>query len=318
MRIVVLDGHTLNPGDNPWEAVAALGDLTVHERTPPDQIVARARDAEIVLTNKTPLTAATLADLPRLRFVAVLATGYNIVDVTAARQRGVPVANVPVYGTDAVAQFVFALLLELCHHVGAHHAAVHGGRWTRSADFCFWDHPLRELAGSTIGIVGFGRIGRRVGEIAHAFGMSVLAADQVQDRSPQNQPFAWRSVDEIFAEADVVSLHCPLTDQTTGLVNAVRLARMKPDALLINTARGPLVVEGDLADALNAGRIAGAAVDVVAVEPIRADNPLLTAKNCLITPHIAWATLAARRRLMQTTAENVVAFLAGTPQNVVN
>ncbi len=318
MRIVVLDGHTLNPGDNSWDAVAALGELTVHDRTGPEQIVERAAAAEIVLTNKVPLTAETLEQLPRLRFIAVTATGYNMVDVAAARGRGIPVANVPEYATDCVAQTVFALLLELCHRVGYHNAAVKAGKWARCADFCFWDWPLVELAGKRMGIVGFGRIGRRVGRIAHALGMEVLACDVSRDRPPEYRPFAWMEAGELFAAADVVSLHCPETPATAGMVNRELLERMKPRALLINTARGPLVVEADLAAALNAGRIAAAAVDVVAVEPIRLDNPLLSARNCIITPHIAWAALAARRRLMAATAENVAAFLAGKRVNVVN
>jgi glycerate dehydrogenase len=318
MRIVCLDGHALNPGDNPWTDVEALGDFTVYDRTPNDEIMARAAGAEVVLTNKTPLTAQTVAELPDLRFISVLATGYNVVDVEAARARGIPVSNVPVYGTDSVAQFVFALLLEHCHNVALHSGQVHAGEWAKSVDFCFWRTPLVELAGKTMGIVGFGRIGRRVGELAHAFGMSVWAQDPIGGEPPDYEPFAWKDVDELFAGADVVSLHCPQTAENQGMVNADLLACMKPDATLINTARGGLVNEADLAAALNEGRIAGAAVDVVSTEPIRPDNPLLAARNCLITPHIAWASLAARKRLMRTTAENVAAFIAGTPVNVVN
>ncbi len=319
MKIVVLDGYTLNPGDNPWDAVERLGQLTVHDRTPPELIVERAREAEIVLTNKTPLSIATLAHLPRLKFVSVLATGYNIVDIAAARQRGVVVSNVPEYATDSVAQFVFALLLELCHHVARHDAAVKGGQWAKAGlpaearrlaeagDFSFWETPQIELAGKRIGIVGHGRIGRRVGEIARAFGMEVLSCGR--DREQMRR---------VFAEADVVSLHCPQSAENVGLVNRELLGLMKREAFFINTARGGLVVEQDLADALNAGRIAGAAVDVVSVEPIRPDNPLLSARNCLITPHLAWASLAARRRLMAATARNIEAYLAGKPMNVVN
>ena len=318
MRIVVLDGHTLNPGDNPWDDIAELGELTVYDRTPADAILERARGAEVVVTNKTPLSAATLAALPKLRFIAVLATGYNVVDVAAARERGIPVSNVPEYSTNAVAQFTFALLLELCHHVGAHDASVKSGEWSASTDFCYWTAPLVELEGRTMGVVGFGRIGRRVGELAHAFGMNVLACDVVRSDPPEYERFAWRKLADLAAESDVVTLHCPQTPENTGMVNAELLGMMKPDAFLLNAARGGLVVEADLAAALNAGRIAGAAVDVVGTEPIPERSPLLTARNCLITPHIAWAALAARRRLMRTTAENIAAFLAGSPVNVVN
>ena len=318
MRMVVLDGYTLNPGDNPWEAVAALGELTVHDRTAPGQVVPRSAGAGILLTNKTPISAETLSALPQLKFISILATGYNIVDVAAAADRGVVVSNVPVYATDAVAQFTFALLLELCHRAGDHASAVAGGRWAACEDFCFWLAPQVELAGKRMGIVGFGRIGRRVGQLAHAFGMEVLAADVSRDEPPPYGPFAWADVPELFAAADVVSLHCPQTPQTAGMVNAELLARMKPSAFLVNTSRGGLVVEADLAEALNAGRIAAAAVDVVSAEPIAPDNPLLTAKNCIVTPHIAWASLEARRRMMAVTAENVAAFLAGRPINVVS
>lgn len=318
MHIVVLDGYTLNPGDNPWDEVACLGELTVYDRTPAAQIAARARPAQILLTNKTPLAAETLAQLPALRFISVLATGYNVVDVVAARKRGIPVSNIPVYGTDSVAQHVFALLLEHCHRVADHDAAVHQGRWTASEDFSFWLTPLIELAGLKMGIVGFGRIGRRVGELAHAFGMEVLAYDLHRGEPPPYQPFAWRELEEVFAEADVVTLHCPQTAENLHFVDRELLARMKPTAFLINTARGGLVDEQALAEALNSGRIAGAAVDVVSREPIEPDNPLLTARNLLITPHLAWATRSARKRLMQMTAENIRAFLAGRPINVVN
>ncbi len=316
-RIVVLDGYTLNPGDNPWDAVAALGDVTVHDRTPSDRILDRARGAHILLTNKTPLTAETLAQLPDLRYVSVLATGYNVVDTAAARAKGIPVSNVPIYGTDAVAQFVFALLLNHCHGVARHAEAVRQGEWSRCEDFCFWTQPLVELAGMTMGLVGFGRIGRRVGDLAHAFGMKLLVHDLFQG-DPPSYPVEWTDTGDLFARADVVSLHCPQTEDNTNLVNRDLLRRMKPSAYLINTARGGLVNEQDLADALNEGRIAGAACDVVSAEPIRPDNPLLTAKNITLTPHIAWAALAARRRLMQTTAENIAAFLAGAPIHVVN
>jgi glycerate dehydrogenase len=318
MKIVVLDGYTLNPGDNPWDELARLGGLTVYERTPGDQVVARAADAEIVLTNKTPLTAATLAQLPRLRFIAVLATGYNVVDVAAARTRDIPVSNVPEYGTDSVAQHVFALLLELCHHVGLHDGAVKAGEWTRAVDFCFWETSPIELSGLTMGIVGLGRIGHRVGALAHAFGMNVLAAGGTRRVDPGYRPFAWTTIPQLFAVADVISLHCPLTTDNAMFVNRDLLQHVKPSAFLINVARGGLVEEAALAAALNAGQLAGAAVDVVSSEPMHADNPLLRARNCIITPHIAWASLAARRRLMATSVKNVEAFIAGRPVNVVN
>ncbi|MCC7350650.1 MAG: D-2-hydroxyacid dehydrogenase [Phycisphaerales bacterium] len=314
MKIVVLDGYTLNPGDNPWESLQALGEVVIHDRTLPGQIVERSADAQVVLTNKVPLSAATLAQLPKLKLIAVMATGYNIVDIHAARQQGVVVCNVPTYSTESVAQFTFALLLELCHRVGAHDALVHEGAWTRSADFCFWRHPLIELSGRTMGIVGFGRIGRRVGQIAEAFGMKVLAGSA--SGSPVRADRV--SLERLFAESDVVSLHCPQTPANAGFVNRELLKVMKPSALLINTARGGLIHEQDLAEALNANRLGGAAVDVVSAEPMRADNPLLGAKNCIITPHIAWATLSARQRLMETTVRNVEGFMSGRPENVVN
>ncbi|MBI4517905.1 MAG: D-2-hydroxyacid dehydrogenase [Deltaproteobacteria bacterium] len=318
MKLVVLDGYTLNPGDNPWAALARLGELTVYDRTAPELTVERARPAEIVLTNKTPLSAATLAQLPVLRFIGVLATGFNVVDTEAARARGIAVSNVPEYGTNSVAQHVFALVLELCHGVGRHNAAVHAGEWSRARDFCFWEAPPLELAGLTMGIAGFGRIGRRVGELAHAFGMNVIAAGGSRRDPPNYEPFAWVEMPELFARADVVSLHCPLAADNHEFVNRELLGRMKPSAFLINTARGGLVHESALAEALNAGKLAGAAADVVSVEPIRPDNPLLHARNCLITPHLAWGSLAARRRLMAITVQNVAAFLAGRPINLVN
>ncbi len=317
MKIVVLDGFTLNPGDNPWNDVAALGELTVHDRTPAHKIVERAEGADIVLTNKTPLTAQTLAHFPALKLICVLATGFNVVDTAAARNRNIPVCNVPIYGTDSVAQFVFALLLEMCHHVAEHNQAVRN-EWSTSADFCFWKNPLVELSGLKMGIVGFGRIGRRTADVAHALGMEVWAYDAVKGNDPDYKPFRWASLEELFEGCDVLSLHCPLTDTNKGMVNAALLKRMKKTAFLINTSRGPLINEADLADALNRGQLAGAAVDVVSSEPICPDNPLLKAKNIIITPHLAWATLAAQRRLMQITAQNIAAFQAGSPINVVN
>lgn len=321
MRIVVLDGFTVNPGDNPWDELAQLGELEVHDRSADDEVSERARGAPIVLTNKTQLGADVLARLPGLRFVSVLATGYNVVDVVAARELGVLVANVPEYGTDSVAQHAIALLLELCQRVGEHDAAVRAGEWERSPDFCFWHQPPIELARLTMGVVGFGRIGRRVAELAHAFGMRVIASHGGRGPAPRPAPpwapFAWRSTREVFAEADAVSLHCPLGPDNERFVNAALLRVMKRTALLVNTARGALVDEAALAAALGAGEIAGAALDVVADEPMRGDNPLLGTRNCILTPHMAWGSLAARRRLVATTVENVRAFLAGRPINLV-
>jgi glycerate dehydrogenase len=316
MNIVVLDGFTLNPGDLSWAELESLGPCALYDRTRPADLLVRAVGAEILLTNKTELTDDSIRNLSNLQYIGVLATGTNVVDLAAARARGIPVTNVPTYGTKSVAQMTFALLLELAQHVGHHAQTVREGRWTRSADWCYWDRPLIELDGLTLGLVGFGRIGRAVSEIAAAFGMTVLTCD------PAAKPTApaVRSVEleTLFRESDVVSLHCPLTPQTANLVNARRLSLMKPTAFLLNTSRGPLVDEPALADALNSGRIAGAALDVLSAEPPPAGNPLLTARNCLITPHLAWATRAARSRLMKIAVENVRAFLQGKPQNVVN
>jgi glycerate dehydrogenase len=316
MNVVVLDGFTLNPGDLSWEDLQSLGPCTIYDRTPPAELLRRAADADILLTNKAALTASTIQNLPRLKYLGVLATGTNVVDLAAARARGIPVTNVPAYGTKSVSQLTFALLLELAHHVGHHAQTVRDGRWTRSTDFCYWDFPLIELDGLTLGIVGFGRIGRAVGDLGIAFGMKVLACSRTAGVAPPCVRFV--ELDTLFHESDVVSLHCPLTPQTANLVNARRLSLMKPTAFLLNTSRGPLVDESALADALNSGRLAGAALDVLSAEPPPADNPLLTARNCLITPHLAWATRAARARLMKIAVENVRAFLHGTAQNVVN
>ncbi|MCX6898911.1 MAG: D-2-hydroxyacid dehydrogenase [Verrucomicrobia bacterium] len=317
MKIVVLDGYTLNPGDLDWEQFKALGDFETHDRTPQAQTVERARDAEVVLTNKTVLDHAVIAALPRLRYIGVLATGYNVVDIKAARERGIPVCNVPEYGTANVAQAVFALLLELTNRTGHHAQTVREGRWTATTDFCYWDFPLLELSGLTLGIVGCGRIGRAVARIGHAFGMKVLASVRRTMRNAGDET-RFVDLDTLFRESDVVTLHCPLTPETKELINAARLAQMKRTAFLINTARGGLVNEADLADALNHDRLAGAGLDVLSVEPPPADNPLLRAKNCVITPHIAWATRDARARLMQVAADNLRVWLRGQPQNVVN
>jgi len=318
MKIVVLDGYTLNPGDLSWRGLEELGTLQVYDRTEASLILERAQGAELALTNKTPLTAETLKQLKSLRYIGVLATGYNIVDVKAAKELGIPVSNIPTYGTASVAQFAFALLLELCHNVKLHSDAARAGEWTSNKDWCFWKTPLVELAGKTMGVVGFGRIGREVGKIADAMGMRVIAHDSVQTNPPAYEGFRWAGVEELLRNSDVVSLHCPLFPETQGLMNAQRLALMKPSAFLINNSRGPLIVDQDLADALNAGRLAGAGVDVLSVEPPPASNPLLTAKNCLVTPHISWATKEARGRLMTLAVDNAKAFLAGKAQNVVN
>ena len=314
-QIVVLDGHTLNPGDLSWDAIAAQGEFTVHDRTPPGQVVERAVDAEIVFTNKALLPADTIEAIPALRYIGVLATGYNVVDTDAAATRGIPVTNIPAYGTASVAQMTFALILELASQPALHNSSVRAGDWIECPDFCYWQKPLVELDGLTLGIIGYGAIGQAVVNLGRAFGMNIL----VHTRTPheaENVRFA--DCETVFCEADIVSLHCPLTNENQGLVNAERLALMKPTAFLINTGRGPLVDEAALADALNQSQIAGAAVDVLSVEPPSADNPLLSAKNLVITPHIGWATQAARARLMEIAAANLRAFLVGSPVNVVN
>lgn len=317
MKIVVLDGYCLNPGDLTWDALRAFGEVEVHERTAPGEAEARARGAALVLTNKTPLPAAVLERLPDLRYIGVLATGYNIVDVKAAARLGITVTNIPTYGTESVAQFVFALLLELCHHVGLHSDAVRAGEWSSSPDWSFSKSPLVELAGKTMGVVGFGRIGRAAGRIAEAMGMRVIANDTYQENPSSWEGFRWAGLEELLRESDVVSLHSPLFPQTQGMINARTLAWMKASAFLINTSRGPLIVDSDLAAALNAGRIAGAGLDVLSAEPPLASNPLLSARNCLITPHIAWATREARTRLMDLAIQNIGSFLSGNPVNVI-
>ena len=313
MRIVILDGLTTNPGDVSWEPLERLGSLTVFDRTAPGDVAARAVDADAILTNKAIVGREQIAALPQLKYVGVLATGFNIVDVAAARERGIPVCNVPEYSTPNVVQAAWALILELANRVGHHDRTVHEGHWAACHDFCYWHGELVELAGRTLGIVGHGRIGRGVAAVGRAFGMRVIHHRRQGGGDP-----ACVDLDTLFRESDVVSLHCPLTPETKGLVDARRLAMMKPTAFLVNTARGPLVDEAALAAALNAGQLAGAAVDVLSVEPPPASNPLLTAKNCVITPHVAWATRDARRRLIDVTAANLAAFAVGQPQNVVN
>lgn len=320
MKIVILDGYTENPGDLSWGGFEALGELTVYDRTPfadgTQEIMRRAKGAEIVITNKTPISAETLAALaPELRYIGVLATGYNVIDVAAAAARGIPVCNIPTYGTTAVAQFVMALLLELCHHVGDHSRTVRQGDWSRCPDFCYWNTPLVELAGKTFGVIGYGRIGRAAAKLAAAFGMEVLAYDAF---AAGDGTARMVTLDELLAQSDVISLHCPLFPETRGIINRDTIAKMKDGVLLINTSRGPLVAEEDLAEALASGKVAGAGLDVLSVEPARADNPLLKQQNCLITPHIAWAPKESRQRLMDIAVANLRAFLDGAPQNVVN
>jgi glycerate dehydrogenase len=317
-EIVVVDGYTVNPGDNPWAPLEILGHLQVHDRASPESLPAIAGAADIVITNKFTISAEAIATLPALKFIAVTATGYNIVDIAAARARNIRVSNVPEYGTQTVAQFTWALILELCHRVAIHAKSVSAGDWSKCPDFSYWLSPQVELAGKNLGLVGFGRIAQQVAKIGAAFGMNVLASGRPGSKRPRDPSVQWLSTEDLFAASHVVSLHCPLTKDTEQLVNRQLLSRMRPDAFLINTSRGGLVNERDLADALRAGQLAGAAVDVVSQEPIRPDNPLLGAPHCLITPHIAWSSLAARQRLMHCTAENVAAFLAGKPINVVN
>lgn len=312
MKIVILDAYTANPDDLSWDALGQLGELTAYDRTAPGDVAARIAGAEIVLTNKTPVTAQVMVGAPALRYIGVLATGYNIVDVEAARARGITVTNIPAYSTEAVAQLVFAHLLEICHHVGHHSAAVHAGRWAASPDFAFWDYPLMELQGKTMGIIGYGRIGRAVGRIARAFGMNVVASG-TRRACPELVP-----LDELLRVSDVISLNCPLTPETRGLICQDTLARMKDGVIIINTSRGPVVNEADLRAALVSGKVYAAGIDVASQEPIQPDNPLIGLANCFITPHIAWAPYEARVRLIDIATDNVRAFLEGRAQNVVS
>ena len=317
MKIVVLDGYTENPGDLSWEGLEALGSLTVYDRTPKDQIVGRIGDAQIVVTNKTPITRETIDACPSMKMIAVLATGYNVIDYAYAKEKGIPVANVPTYGTHIVSQYAVGLLLEICSHFGHHNRTVHEGRWEQCEDFCYWDFPMIELYGKTAGIIGLGRIGQASAQILDGFGMRVLAYDTVQ--SDEGRKYAeYTDLETIFAETDVIFLHCPLFPATEGIINKENIAKMKDGVILINNSRGQLVVEQDLADALNSGKVYAAGLDVVSTEPIRGDNPLLSAKNCIITPHISWAAKDARQRIMDITVANVKAYLDGAPVNVVN
>jgi glycerate dehydrogenase len=317
MKIVVLDGYTLNPGDLTWGGLEKLGDLIVYDRTPEDKIVERIGDAEIIFINKVKITREIL-EQTNVKYIGVLATGFNVIDIEAAKEKGILVSNIPTYGTASVAQMVFALLLEICHHVGAHDAAVKSGEWTNKTDFCFWNYPLIELAGKTMGIIGYGRIGQTTGVIAQAFGMKVLAYNRHPDKSLESETLRFVELDELFSESDVISLHCPLLDSTKGIISKSSIARMKDGVIIINTSRGPLIVEADLAEALNSGKVYAAGVDVVSVEPIEADNPLLKAKNIFITPHIAWAPIESRKRLMNIAVENLRSYIDGNPENIVN
>ncbi|MFR3529163.1 MAG: D-2-hydroxyacid dehydrogenase [Lachnospiraceae bacterium] len=318
MKIVVLDGYTLNPGDITWEGMEALGELTVYDRTKAEDVAARIGDADVVYTNKTPITKETLDACPNVKFIGVLATGYNIVDIAAAKEKGIPVSNIPTYGTAAVSQFAIGLLLELCHHIGEHSDAVKAGEWTSNPDWCFWKYPLVELDGKTMGIIGFGRIGQDTGKIAQALGMKVLAYDAFKRPELETETCHYVDLDTLLAESDVIALHCPLFPDTEGIINKDTIAKMKDGVMIINNSRGPLVVEQDLRDALDSGKVAGAAVDVVSTEPIQMDNPLIGAKNVIITPHISWAPKESRQRLMNIAVDNLKCYVEGKPQNVVN
>jgi len=316
MKTVILDGYTENPGDLSWNALREFGELTVYDRTPEELIVQRISDAEIVITNKTPITAGTIDQCPDIRMIAVLATGYNIIDTAYAAEKGITVSNVPAYGTASVGQFAIAMLLEICHHIGHHNETVHNGKWQNSADWCYWDYPLIELDRKTIGIIGFGRIGRITGRIARALGMNVLAFDHHPDDAG-SEIAKYTDLDELLKESDVIALHCPLFPETAGMINRETISKMKDGVILLNNSRGGLINEQDLAKALCSGKVAAAGLDVVSAEPIREDNPLLKAPNCLITPHISWAAKECRQRILDTTVQNIRAFLNGSPINTV-
>lgn len=320
MKIVVLDGYAENPGDLSWAPLEALGEVTVYDRTSltdEEETVVRLSGAEIAVTNKTPITRRVIDACPRLRYITMLATGYNVVDAAYAREKGIPLSNIPAYGTAAVGQFAIALLLEICHHAAHHSGTVHAGKWAACADWCYWDYPLIELDGKTMGIIGFGRIGQQTGRIARALGMRVLACGS--HPSDSGRAIAdYVELDALLAASDVIALHCPLFPETEGIINRETIRKMKDGVILLNNSRGPLVVEQDLADALNSGKVYAAGLDVVSTEPIREDNPLLTAKNCIITPHISWAPRESRQRIMDTAAQNIRAYLDGAPINVVN
>lgn len=315
MKIVILDGYTSNPGDLSWSGLEALGELTVYDRTPENQIIERIGDADVIITNKTPIKAETIAACPSIKLISVLATGYNVVDTVAAREKGIPVTNVPAYSTDSVAQLTIALLLEICHNVAHHDNTVKSGKWQNNNDFSYWDYPLIELADKTMGVIGFGRIGQATGRIAKAMNMNIIAYDEKPGTSADTE---YVSLDELLKRSDVISLHCPLFPSTEGIINKNTIAKMKDGVILLNTSRGPLIVEQDVSDALNMGKIYAAGVDVTTVEPINADSPLLGAPNIFITPHIAWAPKESRTRLINATVANVQALIKGAPINVVN
>ncbi|MEE0462702.1 D-2-hydroxyacid dehydrogenase [Blautia hydrogenotrophica] len=321
MKIVILDGYTENPGDLSWEGLEKLGDLAVYDRTSLTDVqeaIGRVGDAEIVFTNKTPMPREVFETCTNIRYVGVLATGYNVVDVDAAKEKNIPVCNIPTYGTAAVGQFAIALLLEICHHVGHHDKAVHEGRWESNPDWCFWDYPLIELDGKVMGIIGYGRIGQATGRIAQALGMKVLAYDAYRNPALESETCQYADLDEVLAKSDVIALHCPLFSETEGMINRESIAKMKDGVIILNNSRGPLIVEKDLAEALNSGKVAAAGLDVVSTEPIKGENPLLKAKNCILTPHISWAPKESRQRLMDIAVDNLEAFLRKEAQNVVN
>lgn len=318
MKIVVLDGYTLNPGDLSWDGIRQLGELVVYDRTPSEKTIERIGDADIILTNKVLLTKEILMQTPSVKYIGVIATGYNVVDIEIAKELGIIVTNVPAYSTASVAQLVFAFILELCHHVGEHSREVHNGAWTKSIDFSFWNYPLVELAGKTLGIIGFGAIGQATAKIAAAFGMNILFFNRTRKPELETDIIRFAELDDVLSKSDFISLHCPLTNETKALINKHTIAKMKDGAFLINTSRGDVLVEQDVAEALNSGKLAGVGVDVVSIEPIKEDNPLLKAKNCIITPHFAWAAKESRVRLMDTLIKNIQAFLDNNSINVVN
>ena len=317
MKIVVLDGYTLNPGDLSWDELKALGDCIIYNRTSlteESEIIERIEDAEIIITNKTPITKTVLDACKSIKYIGVLATGYNVVDIEIAKSKNIVVTNIPTYGTASVAQFAIALLLEICHHIGHHNKAVHEGRWEDNSDWCFWDYPLIELAGKTIGIIGYGRIGQTTGKLAKALGMNVIAFDAMKEIGTELDGTPFVKLDDLFAKSDVIALHCPLFPSTQGIINKDNIAKMKDGVIIINNSRGPLIVEQDLREALDSGKVYAAGLDVVSTEPIRGDNPLLGAKNCIITPHISWAPKESRQRLMNIAIDNVKSFLASNPK----
>ena len=318
MKTVILDGYTLNPGDLSWDKLKELGDVVIYDRTPVELTAERIGDAEVVLTNKAPVSKETIEKCSKLKYIGVLATGYNIVDTIAAKERNIIVTNIPTYGTSSVGQYTIALLLEICHHIGEHSRSVLNGEWASSKDWCYWNYPLMELDGKTMGIIGYGRIGQKTGQIAQALGMKILASAAHVDPSLESETCKYVDMDHLIKNSDVIVLHCPLTPSTKGIINKETISKMKDGVIIINDSRGPLIVEEDLRDSLNSGKVAAAACDVVSTEPIQSDNPLLSAKNIIITPHIAWAPIESRKRLMDYTIENIKKYIEGNPVNVVN